>query len=270
MTRGTYDSPQTFVKPERLRPQSTLVATRDAHVNVFEDARVFFKRDENHNIFRSLQARYPEYTVTQVDASAGLLDFARAGEATATLDTEGQNLHSYLKYEPAKEDNEEGTFKDLVKFGRYNYQWNDQSFIVYLLCDDCKDEIPTWNNYFVLHKKEGDQIIAGCSSKTKQLVHASSSHTDDIQQGDVLVYDDNGWTKSDRLWESVQNSKWGNVILDENLKKGLIRDVEGFFDQGDDYDSFEVPWQRGIILHGLPGTLKNCSTDCFPDFLFGV
>ena len=35
--------------------------------------------------------------------------------------------------------------------------------------------------------------------------------------------------------------------------------VETFFDHRNDYKQFDVPWKRGIILHGLPGNGKTIS-----------
>jgi transitional endoplasmic reticulum ATPase len=43
------------------------------------------------------------------------------------------------------------------------------------------------------------------------------------------------------------------------MKKGLIEDVQGFFDNRDLYGMYAVPWKRGIILHGVPGNGKTVS-----------
>ena len=195
-----------------------------------------------------------------VHSSAGLLDFAKAGKAKAEVNTDGQNLLSWLKYEPPKRDRdirEPGKFQDLVKFGRYDYQWNENYFLVYMYCAYHERDPPEGITYFILRKRAGDQIVDGQSSVVKDLVAASSSHTNEVQEGDVLVWDDDSWNKSKKLWKSVQKSKWENVILDSSLKDNLIRDVEGFFDQKEHYDQFEVPYKRGILIHGLPGNGKT-------------
>jgi len=239
---------------------STSPAIRIAHSNVYKDIQTAFSDSATFQIYSSLQARYSDYTVTTTHSSAGLLEFAKAGKATARLDIEGQDLMSWLKYEPAKKDStaeQPGKFNDRVQFGRYDYQWKDQSFIVYLYCEYHDCEPPEGITYFILRKREEDRVSDGRSSTVQDLVAAASSHTNDIHEGDVLVWDDDSWTKNTRLWKSVQKSTWEKVILDNSLKESLIQDVEGFFHQKDHYDQFEVPWKRGIIVHGLPGNGKT-------------
>lgn len=231
-----------------------------AHAYVFEDIRADITDSLEYHIYASLQGRYLDYTVTTVDSTADLLQFARAGEARASLDTEGQKLLSWLKYEPTKQDSpakDSGKLKDKVQFARYYYQWRDESFIVYLYCGCPNHDPPSDITYFILRKREGDRIVDGRSSIVRDLVAAASTHANEVHEGDVLVWDDDSWTKSTQLWKSVQKSKWDNVILDSTLKSSLIKDVEGFFDQKDDYNQFEVPWKRGIIIHGLPGNGKT-------------
>ena len=218
------------------------------HPYVFKDTRKAFDDEPIFFIYSSLQARYPDCTVTTVHSSAGLLEFAKAGKAQAKLNTDGQNLLSWLKYEPPKRDRdvrEPGKFQDLVKFGRYDYQWNENHFLVYMYRAYPERDPPEGITYFILRKRADDRIVDGQSSTVKELVAASSSHTNEVQEGDVLVWDDDSWNKNKSLWKSVQKSKWENVILDSSLKDNLIRDVDGFFDQKEHYDQFEVPYKRG-------------------------
>ena len=198
--------------------------------------------------------------MTTVDDSVGLLPFAEAGEASATLDSEGQRLFSWLKHERPQEDSLRGKLggcKTLVHFARYYYQWSNESFIVYLYCEGPDHSPPRGLTYFILRKRDGDQIVEGRSSTVRDLVTAASTHTNQIHEGDVLIWDDDSWTKSTDFWKSVQRWQWDNVILDRSLKDNLIKDVEGFFDQSEDYKQLEVPWKRGIIFHGLPGNGKS-------------
>ena len=115
------------------------------------------------------------------------------------------------------------------------------------------------NVFFILHRREGDKIEDGRSVAAKELIAASATHSDGLDKGDVLIFDNDVWKKDTKLWKRVQNTKWDDVILDQSLKDGLIRDVESFFDHRDEYKQFDVPWKRGIILHGLPGNGKTMS-----------
>ena len=74
---------------------------------------------------------------------------------------------------------------------------------------------------------------------------------------EVLVFDQEMWTKSTELFSSVQSSSWDDVIMDEDMKETLVKDVEGFFDSREEYKEFLVPWKRGIIFNGLPGVSQE-------------
>ena len=231
-----------------------------AHTNVFRDMSKPFSKNTEHDILSSLRARFPDYSVTMAHCSTGLLAFAKAGQATATFCTDDQLALSWLQYKPTNDIYNHvgsGQFHDRVQFGRYDYGWQDKSYIVYVHCEDYKDDDPELNTYFILCKRGRSDIANGHPNAVKELVAASSLYTNEVHEGDVLVYDDDSWTKSTGLWESVQRSKWENIILDGNLKDTLVQDVQSFFDQRDDYTRFGAPWKRGIIMHGLPGNGKT-------------
>ena len=219
-----------------------------AHAHVFEDLRKVYKSTEL-DIFCSLQTRYPEWTVTMAPASTGLIEYAKAGQAVAILDIEGQKLLSRLKYEPSKDvrsvpEHQPGEYREQVEFGRYDYHWHGRSFIVYLFCTDWYEDTVSdsaRNTFFILHRREGDRIQVGGSVAAKELIAASSGHSAHLDEGDILIFDDDVWKKDTKLWRSVQKAKWEDIILDQSLKDGLTRDVEGFFDHRDDYKQFDVP-----------------------------
>ena len=245
-------------------PMSYGVETANAHV--FEDLRRVYKSTEL-DILCSLQTRYPEWTVTMTPASTGLLEYAKAGEATAILDIGGQNLLARLKYDRSENarspsEYQPGGYREQVEFGRYDYRWKDRSFIVYLFCRDWDEDTvrdSMRNTFFILHRREGDSTQDGRSVAAKELIAAASHHSADLHEEDVLIYDNDEWKKDTKLWKSVQQTEWKDVILDQSLKDGLSQDVEGFFNHRNDYEQFDVPWKRGIILHGLPGNGKTVS-----------
>jgi len=76
---------------------------------------------------------------------------------------------------------------------------------------------------------------------------------------EVWVFDGGYWQKSAELYRSVQKSTWDSVILDEDMKKALIADVENFFDGRQTYEDLKVPWKRGVIYYGPPGNGKTIS-----------
>jgi transitional endoplasmic reticulum ATPase len=52
------------------------------------------------------------------------------------------------------------------------------------------------------------------------------------------------------------------------MKSSLISDVLGFFDNRAVYAKYNVPWKRGIILHGVPGNGKTASIKALMNALY--
>lgn len=69
-------------------PKSYGIEAANSHV--FEDLRKVYKSTEL-DILCSLQTRYPECTVTMAPASTGLIEYAKTGEATASLILKAKN-----------------------------------------------------------------------------------------------------------------------------------------------------------------------------------
>lgn len=77
---------------------------------------------------------------------------------------------------------------------------------------------------------------------------------------EIFVFSDGYWTKDHDLWLEVQTANWDDVILDEEFKTRLRKDVAGFFDSEETYKRLAIPWKRGIILYGPPGWFKFLSS----------
>lgn len=50
---------------------------------------------------------------------------------------------------------------------------------------------------------------------------------------------------------------WDELFLAPELKRELQREVEWFFANRELYDQMKLPYRRGLLLHGLPGTGKT-------------
>ena len=234
----------------------------EAHANVFKDVQAHRNQPTSSTelaILTSLRRCYPGWTTTITpEESTGLIAFADAGKAQAKLDQEDDQSILWRTYNPAtgRAAGKSGQFGEELFFAKYDYNWDDKSFLVYLA--HYVEHFRVVRNYFVLHKREEDDIINGYSKAVDALIAAASQYNNDLHE-EVLVFDQERWRKNKGLWKSVQQSTWEDVILDKDLKDVLIRDVQGFFDCKDDYKQFSVPWKRGIILHGLPGNGKTIS-----------
>lgn len=76
---------------------------------------------------------------------------------------------------------------------------------------------------------------------------------------DVYVFDNQMWRESKKLYLDVKKSSWDDVVLDPAMKKNLVQDVISFFDNRELCESLNVPWKRGVIFHGVPGSGKTIS-----------
>ncbi|KAL2042312.1 hypothetical protein N7G274_004801 [Stereocaulon virgatum] len=232
-----------------------------ASANVFDDYQKHnsgLQTNTDLAIVTSLRGRYPDWEVTVTPSNTGLLHFAKAGMAESQLDIETDDFLAWRMHSPTRDrtSQEPGTMSDNVEFGKYYYRWNDENFIVYSAT--CQQGLHVGaNNHYVLHKR-GHNLVDGRCKLTDDLIAAASQWSTNVHD-EVLVFDQGMWTKNSELWASVQSSSWDDVIMNEDMKETLVKDVEGFFGSREEYKEFVVPWKRGIIFHGLPGNGKTIS-----------
>ena len=231
------------------------VAVNKASANSFRDYQEHNSASQVSTeiaIISSLRGRYPDWEVTVTPAySTGLLAFAKAGQAEARLDVKAEEVSAWRLYYPNsnRTSHEPGVMSDQVHFGKYDYRWKDEVYIVYsVMCQQGRGQV---KNHYILHER-GHELIEGRCKATDDLIAAATQWSHNVHD-EVLVFDQGTWTKSKELWQSVQNSSWDDVIMNEEMKETMIKDVEGFFHSREEYKEFSVPWKRGIIFHGLPG-----------------
>ncbi|KAL9613393.1 MAG: hypothetical protein Q9167_002041 [Letrouitia subvulpina] len=219
-------------------------------------------RSTNTALLTSLRSRYLGWNVTVTsNHPTGLLTFAKAGYATATLDSKHEANIADRKYKAARgrKSENKGNIKTDVTFGKYDYSWNGHSFIVYH-ASFMEDERNHLDNFYILSKRpDGEAAFTTETPKAvDDLIIASTKWNAELHD-EILVFDQQMWTKDKELYRAVKSANWDDVILDENMKEALIQDVGSFFDCEKDYKRFAVPWKRGIIFHGTPGNGKTIS-----------
>jgi len=210
-------------------------------------------------LVEALRKQYPNLDlVVAPRGGLNLLAYASAGYATAIPiedpdkdPTYGTAL-TWKTFVPAgrRLDNSSGFMAEQVIFGKYLYKWKDLENIVYIASTrDGTLSYPAITNHYILTRERHkvDELI------TEATLWGSELHNE------VWVFDQGYWQKSAELYNSVQKSNWDDVILDEDMKKHIIHDVENFFDSQQTYKDLKVPWKRGIIYYGPPGNGKTIS-----------
>lgn len=216
----------------------------DAVFAHFKEHNSMNRVDTGLTVLQGLRQVHPDFFVTFVSAdSCDLLAYAEAGNATAELDTEGEGFYAQRRFLAATRHSEatRGTLGEYVTFGKYGYDWNSQSFLIYLV------EWPaprggSVRNFYVLAPRTGIEASSGHSLAADELILAASEWSTEVHE-EIYVFDSGMWTKNRGLWKSVQKASWNEVILDSTMKKTLIDDIEGFFNRRDDYKQFSVPWK---------------------------
>jgi hypothetical protein len=210
-------------------------------------------------LIEAIRTQYPNLDLIVVPQGRfNLLAYASAGFATATPLEDvvkdpvyGPGVKQRMYVTPSRRlDPRPGSMVERVIFGKYMYKWKDQEAIVYIAEGrDGSASYPTPTMYY---------ILSNASHKVDELIKNATEWGAELHN-EVWVFDGGWWQKSAELYNSVQKSNWESVILDEDMKKSLIADVENFFDGRETYEDLKVPWKRGVIYYGPPGNGKTIS-----------
>ncbi|THG98210.1 hypothetical protein EW026_g3932 [Hermanssonia centrifuga] len=135
-----------------------------------------------------------------------------------------------------------------MPLARQMVAWDKYDFILYVV----KFLYGTFDNteMYLLHE--------GPEEPSRALVMASGVWQNDLHE-EIYVFDSGYWDKNHKLWVEVQKADWNDVILKDEFKVNLKKDVFGFFDSENMYKKLAIPWKRGIIMYGPPGNGKTIS-----------
>jgi len=76
-------------------------------------------------------------------------------------------------------------------------------------------------------------------------------------RGEVLVFDNGRWSKSEALYHSIKNATFENLVLPTVLKEEIQADFRQFFAAREIYERYRIPWKRGVLFLGPPGNGKT-------------
>lgn len=144
-----------------------------------------------------------------------------------------------------------GLLFDQIELGGFNVSWNGNDYIVYVIT------IPAASYGYM---KQAYILGEGPDSENQSrlLLLASGAWQYELHE-EIWVYDQSYWDKSHDLWTEIQKADWKDVILKDDFKKAMQKDVYGFFSSEKTYKDLGIPWKRGLIMYGPPGNGKTIS-----------
>jgi transitional endoplasmic reticulum ATPase len=226
------------------------------------------------SIYNALRRDYPEYEIVATKMTyCHLLSYVEYGLATATP-INGNNHDISRVYKPPtqrnKKKNADGKLKNEVRVGLWEYLWEGNEYLYYHVEYDSSAYGTKETIVYLLSRKwplgatpeTTPEAITAASEAAKEridtLLMAVGKWSADLHS-EIYVFDNSAWRKDRKLYLSVMGTKWSDVILSPSLKDGIINDITTFFDSEEMYTSLNIPWKRGIILHGTPGNGKTLS-----------
>ncbi|KIY49385.1 P-loop containing nucleoside triphosphate hydrolase protein [Fistulina hepatica ATCC 64428] len=141
-----------------------------------------------------------------------------------------------------------GRIVDRIEFGAFFVAWSNFNFVVFVI--RYAEGFSTFNQYFLLH--EGDEEPA------RELLLSAGLWDNEAHQ-EIWVFNQGMWRKDAALFQSEQQADWKDVILKDEFKEKLQKDVYGFFTSEHIYKELAIPWKRGIMMYGPPGNGKTIS-----------
>lgn len=72
------------------------------------------------------------------------------------------------------------------------------------------------------------------------LLYAEQPHDE------VWVFNQGRWSKNKTLWLQIKDASWDDVVMKEESKKALQKDIYGFFKSEATYKQLSIPWKVGI------------------------
>ncbi|KAF9006566.1 P-loop containing nucleoside triphosphate hydrolase protein [Cyathus striatus] len=141
-----------------------------------------------------------------------------------------------------------GVLIDSVELGAFKLGWRDYEFLFFSVAYPLGFGISRQN--YILHQ--------GPEDYTRHLLMAVGAWADGLHD-EIWVFNQGFWSKNHGLWVEVQKADWKDVILKDEFKKALQKDVYGFFSSEKVYKELGIPWKRGLIMHGPPGNGKTIS-----------
>jgi AAA+ superfamily predicted ATPase len=194
-----------------------------------------------YDLMRELTDLLPNQAIRETaDYDFDLVRYARDGHCMAVV-SERPVATSELEWE-----NYPGRVREVMKRGLVEVAWRGESLrvIMFPVPENCNSTSivigPT-------HAVVDEFFAAVCLHSTKN-------------PESIEIMDGGFWQGEDgRLRQAIEDADIGNLVLADDMRKRIEDTVLGFFDHEARYKELELPWKRGVLLHGPPGNGKTAA-----------
>ena len=204
-------------------------------------------------ISETLAARFPDKAL--IESHSGWFDvkqYAEAGKCLLvckeTIHNESETHWSGRELTPhyllAKEPST-GDVSEEFTNAWLEIQWRDETFDVVVV---------SWLEEFRWHSHSW--VLASSKELACEFLKEVCAWNATVR-GEVLVFSGGCWKKDARLFRSIRNASFDNLILRGNLKQEIFEDLKQFFASRETYERHDIPWKRGLLFVGPPGNGKT-------------
>lgn len=92
---------------------------------------------------------------------------------------------------------------------------------------------------------DGDHLFSGPEERSRLLLLTVGAYLLETHD-EIWVFNQGYWDKDPGLYREVQKANWDDVILKEEFKEALKKDIYGFFTAEKVYKDLGIAWKVGV------------------------
>lgn len=132
-----------------------------------------------------------------------------------------------------------------VEVARHSLTWEGASL-----------ELVTLSWWQTFQRRRRRYLLAEDRASAEAFFEAVCAHNAEVRD-EILVFANGCWSKSKRLYASVRQSSFDDVVLAEGLADRIRADFQHFLGARGDYARHRIPYKRGALFLGPPGNGKT-------------